>query len=887
MAVRGTGPLGRQLIVGFTRYDPILNQYEYVTAFSEDSGRNWSLAFSCENDRQFYRGIVATQNQKVLCISSSYWSPALRAREWLGATWGPATVLPLSGVPLELPSFTLDALSTLHLAVSVIGKTYHLALPAAAGWSQPRAVGTGERPVISTDGQRLHIYAYDPQSWKESWIRTYFSDDKVVWQEAQRLKGSTLQYVLDRNARWRFSDSPGDGLISFKDVAGEIGNRIGLQSFMHRLDSLDKKVSFSFVPESSGPVTEIKLWYSAQGAPDYRVGIQTDSGSGTGSTPSGTWVNEVRAGDLLVSGAFTVVTFPNGGGSGESPTEPKLPSISVQLPETLLQAGLRYHLVVEPVRDPLGVKVPGPTKWVALQSVSADAGSEGTLRVLDFIGGWSSISQRVPRFLVGSGQTYLAQQELTPAGILSANQWSLPGERFALPRNMSPTEVRVFLRRVGNPSSGPTIRILGSDDEEIWSELVSPTAEGWTSVPIAGLSLTSGAMYRAILDDPTRDANSYWTLGLSSADSDSSSWHGTVSSATRASDRLGFNDRSSEASDRKEWNADLSIFNSHGSDELFLGDPEPFDFAVLVRTTFDAGGLVNASYSYWNGTEWRDVTPDADDFLHTGRGGEFHLTPPADWTKTSVDGKEAYWIKVRTTAGSPQPVTVSRITTIRDLRYPTVAPVRRGFIPLAFGKFNYPPGVSLFHCESRDLTELRAETVEMRSRELEVTEEIIGQAASQPTGLGSVLYSFWRPQTLDEVTTRVDSANASLSGLLMFFSLPESGIHSYVSVLEGESTTDAVDRWKIRSIESLDRRRERFLGTPHEEELQGIKSQIENGEWRIYGAFVRGEWGRLEQLLHSGVTLEASFSEFKPPRLPRDPGSDARRRSAEKEAGCA
>lgn len=676
IADRGAGPLGRRLAIGFARRDPVLNRYEYDVVFSEDSGATWTPRVVCDSDTVTPFGTVAAAGERALCVTGRFWQAGLAWREWTGALWAPPRTIPV-GYTWDPPSTTVGADGTLHLVVGAGPgsvwepfQVYYASLASGApDWSAPQILGPGAAPVIATTGTSLHAYAAERFSSRESWIRQYVAPDGVTWAPGIPLSGLPFAYVLDYNAAWGFEDLPalGDVLFALTDGAGTVGNRVGTTSAPHRLDRADKALSFSFVAGTAGAVSTIKWWYTAtENAPLMEFGIQEDDGSGN---PSGVWLAAQGQAGVSASASWSAVRAS------------VWASVSLSIPQAQLTSGRRYHVVLRPAPG----SIPGPTSWVEIQAVGAEAGAEGSLRVLDRAAGlWTAASGQVPRFALSGPGGILVAQEIAPAAPQPATEYSVPGEAFVARRDLSPTDVRVYLTKVGDPGGTATLRILDAAGTELWSAEATPTQSGWVSLPAAGLNLVSGSTYRLLADSRNTDGVNYWALGASG--DGTVSWDGVASALTKAFDRPGFNDRTIEADDRRTAPVDFVAFNSSAADALYLGGLDPFSFASLTRLAGDAGRTLGTAWSYWNGSDWSPFTMTRNDF--GGSSGESEFPLPADWVRSQMDGRDAYWVRVASTAGAPTPVFVERTSSIPNFASPTAAPRAQDDIPLAFASYS-------------------------------------------------------------------------------------------------------------------------------------------------------------------------------------------------------
>lgn len=651
IADRGQGPFGRRLVAGFIGYNQALNRWNYITAFSENSGLSWTPGGACGEGG----GIVAAQDGRAYCVTAPW--EVTSFSEWDGAVWQSRP--PIRGCCSgELPSITRDYDGTLHLvADEYSGAVYYSKLsPEAAQWAPVQWLGLGRAPVITMTGNTLHVFAYDPQSGKESLIRTWVRSDGANWVAGNTLGGRPFIYVLDHNQSWAFKDLPqeGDMLFSISNATGWTGNRIGVSRPLHPLDSALKKISFGFTPQSSGSVSEIKIWATATAAPSYRVGLQAD----TAGVPSGDWLIADQTGvPVFAEVAFTDADIAS----------PKL----VAVPSRFLSSATRYHVVVEPI-SPVGI---GPANYAAIEAVGADPQATFAFDVRTSDGSsWQVAPAEVPRMVLSGSSGVVFSQEIIPRPwAYGAMEYVVTGESFVPSQNIAPTQFRLHLAKTGNPTAA-TIRLFDSSNTQLWSATANPASSGWVDLAVSGVTLSSGARYRLVVDHDSRDTANVWWL-QPSGDA-TTSWQGTASALTSSHSRPGFSDRSGEASDFRTdaWFWDLVGFDSSATDALYLGDSQPFGLATMVRLVTDGGYAVPTSWSYWNGTSWAPLSLTSNDFMAAGLGGRSEWTTPNNWAQTAVDGKTAYWVKVTTSAGGPTPILVERTTGIRDLRSPSVPP---------------------------------------------------------------------------------------------------------------------------------------------------------------------------------------------------------------------
>lgn len=682
---RGSGPLGRRMAVGFTRYDTVLGLFEYAVSFSEDSGQNWTLPTGCFTNS--YRGVLATQGERLLCLIVPNATADLRWKELVGATWGPAHVIPIGY--RQAPSTTLTDDGRLHLVAEAAGTVFHTFLaPGGAEFAPPVAVGSGYAPVVSTTGTALFAYAYEPVGARESVIRSYVAANGTSFAAHRTLGGEPFTYVLDENAGWAFDDLAGDALFRLSDGSGTLGNRVGTGSTWHVLDAPAKRLSFSFVPGVSGTARTLTLWTVVADPPKYRIGLQSDcaaAGAGCSGSPSGAWLDEVRVGGVAVSGAFSDVR-PSGG------------VLQVTIPDTALTAGTRYHLVVEAApATPLDPPA-SPSHGIAVQAVNADSDAVGSLAVLDSTAAtWTTASGQVPRFSVSGPSGALASQLVAPGVPMWAGEYHVPGESFVAARDVSPTQVGVHLQKVGNPSGSITLRLLDTSGAQLWAASGTPVGPGWFSLPASGVTLALGTRYRLVVDTPNRDLANYWTVSTSG--DDATSFDGATSRLSRAFDRPGLNDRSAEAADARAAPVDLVAFNSAATDSLYLGHDEQFDFASLTRLATSPLGSVGTALAYWDGFAWKPLSASRNE-LGAPSGGDAAFSPPPDWEPTTLGGRRAYWVKVSATGTAPTPIHVSRLSGILNLQFPTAAARGGGYVPLAWTRYTTPAAIEFLPHET-------------------------------------------------------------------------------------------------------------------------------------------------------------------------------------------
>lgn len=497
------------------------------------------------------------------------------------------------------------------------------------------------------------------------------TDGSTFIQGSGNGNSKAFDYVLTDTSAWllRNLSGYGDALLGLVDsTGGELGNLIGTSLPRHRLDSTQKQFDISFLA-SKNKVDKVTLWIASNAALTYRVGIQSD----LGGSPSGVWIPA----DQLGSFAYADVSLTN--------TALAATAFDYNLPRSTITIGTRYHLVVAPSAS-FEVTIPGPsaTSFAEIETVGADPAAAFDHYLKDYNGAWSGpVSGEVAHAIVSGPSGDLVSQVLIPRFSYPVLDYGVWGESFRVPSARTITGIRPFLIRSGSGSPTPVkFQLLDSQNNSLWSDPVSytPSGPGWASVSIPATNLTANTSYRLIAWSDNRDASNNWGI-LVSADSNpwgqvQVTWDGSDSYLTQAYNRPGWADRSEEARNgRPPWplDYDLAAFTSSASDAVYLGDSKPFSFATASLVPWSPNGIPATSWSYFNGSTWEPLTVSSS----------YDFTPPADWAKTYVDGKLAYWVRVVSTAASATPVTIEKLTHIRTLQVATVAERGADYIPVA------------------------------------------------------------------------------------------------------------------------------------------------------------------------------------------------------------
>ncbi|HVE91851.1 MAG TPA: hypothetical protein VNE62_06090 [Actinomycetota bacterium] len=665
LVVRTDGPAGRRLAIGYARTGLLGGVVEYVTSLSDNDGATWNPATICDAGPD---GTIAAVGSRLVCFSTDPGLPGLEWREWLNGTWVPQTTIPIGDVK-AMPSTVATGDGELHLAVAVddVGDDdrirYARLLSAGASWSSPVTVGVGSEPVIADTGEWLGIEAYDRVSADESVLRTYLSQDRTSWRAEFPRGGADFSFVLDYNEAWDFTSGVGDALFSLSGGGVAIGNRIGVDSQFHRLDSIDKRLAFAFKATSSASVSNLKLWYRAQDARTYRIGIQSDSSAfgGPEGTPSGRWINATAslADDVPSSGAYVETGLP---------TSTVGSAISLTIPAGSVLAQTVYHLVAEPS----GVLPPTSANWAEFESVGTDAGAVGAMAVRSFASStnWVQAQDRVPRMVVGSSYGGLAaDQQIGVGSNYATHEYLVSGQRFVSPTTGAIDSARLLLAPVGSPTPGHVlVRLLDASGAQVSSGTIGAPTPGWVTAPLDPVTIQAGNTYHLVVDFRGRDRLNTWSI-KASGDS-SASWDDGRSSVTTAPDRKGFNDRTDEAKS-VESGRDLIAFNSGSGDVLYIGGERPFDYVRLQRDpAADPGGAVGVSAQYWKEDQWAPLPTERQSLGVAGWDGDMYFTKPGDWARSSVNGTTGHWIRIVPLQAAPQ-MTIAKLSGARDLNRPT------------------------------------------------------------------------------------------------------------------------------------------------------------------------------------------------------------------------
>lgn len=106
-------------------------------------------------------------------------------------------------------------------------------------------------------------------------------------------------------------------------------------------------------------------------------------------------------------------------------------------------------------------------------------------------------------------------------------------------------------------------------------------------------------------------------------------------------------------------------------DGVYLGLQEKFcTLNIRLSTAGDSGATV--VWSYFNGVEWQEFTPESGAFVFDQASTLVRLWPdtnltPADWQKHEIEGKTLYWIRAEVTSAFSSAPVGSQLTPLVDL----------------------------------------------------------------------------------------------------------------------------------------------------------------------------------------------------------------------------
>ncbi len=105
-------------------------------------------------------------------------------------------------------------------------------------------------------------------------------------------------------------------------------------------------------------------------------------------------------------------------------------------------------------------------------------------------------------------------------------------------------------------------------------------------------------------------------------------------------------------------------------DRLYLGMEAPFRYAHFHLSTAGSGGTVN--YNYWDGAEWKELTP-ASGVSHLDATNvpvllwNDYLSVPDDWQKCPVNSVSRFWLRIEVVSSYSTGPVGSRISAVSGI----------------------------------------------------------------------------------------------------------------------------------------------------------------------------------------------------------------------------
>jgi hypothetical protein len=109
-------------------------------------------------------------------------------------------------------------------------------------------------------------------------------------------------------------------------------------------------------------------------------------------------------------------------------------------------------------------------------------------------------------------------------------------------------------------------------------------------------------------------------------------------------------------------------------DQVYLGMDDRFRYAGFSLATAGSGGTV--SYSYWDGSNWRGITPASGSSSLDQTDVKLLLwddfsSVPSDWQKKSISGKTQFWVRLEVQSAFATGPVGSHITAISEIQHLT------------------------------------------------------------------------------------------------------------------------------------------------------------------------------------------------------------------------
>ncbi len=644
--------------------------YNIRARFSTDEGSSWSPEMDIAQTNANGSALLVNWQGKPACFFESF-DQAIKWSYFEQTNWTPEETV-VAGINFEDHSWGSVAITYdnfIHLVFAksgggYLGHTFYN----GSEWSTPTVLSSTQGnnyPTLTTDGHFLRCFwsKYEGQNQFKIAYKIYNGN----WSEERTFTDPNEDF-FDKvyslsNATW--SDHPSfDSSFKLQSGSRFYGNSLENEA-KYWLDSSDKKISFKF-NALGGLVTSLKLPLETTGTPaSYRIGIQTDS---TGN-PSGSFVSYIE-------------TVPSSSGW-----------LTFDLPDTTLTAGETYHVIVEHAS---GTITPGNSIAIPFATPNITAGRDV---LVSEDNGTNWISQNgEPTFILEYGNGKSEGQTLFHSVEKKiANPFIKVGEVFTPSETITPSNIYFYLRRQGTPKNNCFFSLIDQSEQILTTGTIattsSPSTFTWLSAPISDITLTPNTSYRVYIYSTGVDSNNFYSLQSFTCKETNSlhtqlTWGGNTNSLTYSFSQVGFNDLSAEAKS-KNW-ADAPIFQND-QDILYLGLSEKFNY-VYFDLYSAASESLNPQWEYWNGSEWTTMTLTSNSFYDFTYSGNVYFDPPLDWVTTTVNGNEAYWLRiVRNNSNPLDPPIANQISAIKRNLYPSAPATANGTFAIVWSEGGFSP----------------------------------------------------------------------------------------------------------------------------------------------------------------------------------------------------
>ena len=105
-----------------------------------------------------------------------------------------------------------------------------------------------------------------------------------------------------------------------------------------------------------------------------------------------------------------------------------------------------------------------------------------------------------------------------------------------------------------------------------------------------------------------------------------------------------FTDETTDANDAGADDVTLLPATEATDDAFYVGHRHPFGQIYIDMTQVGVG--TGIKFEYYNGSAWAAIPGLTDGTTELTVDGAISFWPPGDWARTTVDGKDAYWIRL-------------------------------------------------------------------------------------------------------------------------------------------------------------------------------------------------------------------------------------------------